>query len=89
MASREGALFSSCAYLHWEPAPLVDLLHAGSHDHGVDLVEDLTSVAVGVGDLEPPVRELDALVQALLGSFGALGMAAPGGGGVEGDPGAP
>ncbi len=25
--AREGALFSSCAYLHWDPAPLLALVH--------------------------------------------------------------
>ena len=93
---REGALFSSCAYLRWDPAPLAELLYEGEQGGGrVDLVGDLLTVAVGVRQLEPPVRELDALRGALLDSFGALGMGARGGAGGsggnsgEGDPGAP
>ncbi len=87
--AREGALFSSCAYLHWEPAPLVELLHAGEQRDRVDLADDLMSVAVGVHELEPPVGELTRLRQALLDSFGSLGVASGDGGGGGGGVGAP
>ena len=84
--AREGALFSSCAYLHWDPAPLVELLDVGEQGGRAELVAGLMPVAVGVGELGPPVGELGALRRALLDSFGALGIEARGG---EGDPGAP
>lgn len=46
--SREGALFSACAYQHWEPQLLVDFLHIPDA-----LVEELATVAVGLADVGP------------------------------------
>ena len=64
--AREGALFSSCVYTRWEPAPLAALLVGaegggptdGGGGGGVsggsgDLVDALRGVAVGVADLLP------------------------------------
>jgi lipoate-protein ligase A len=48
--SREGALFHTCAYTHWDPHPLVDLLEV---DPALQesLVGDLAEAAIGVDDL--------------------------------------
>jgi lipoate---protein ligase len=70
--SREGSLFHTCVYTHWDPSPLIDLL--------VDLlpaepptreavVRSLNRSAIGVSDLEPVGVELDALSEVLLASF--------------------
>jgi lipoate-protein ligase A len=65
---REGALFSSCAYAHWDPAPLVDLIHVDDPVRA-GLVRDLAPAVIGVEDLNPGVPDLDALRDALLSSF--------------------
>jgi lipoate-protein ligase A len=70
--AREGALFSSCAYGHWDPAPLVDLLDVDDVGPGA-LVRALTPMAAGLGDLRPALRDLASLGEALLGSFPAFG----------------
>jgi lipoate---protein ligase len=48
---REGALFHSCAYTHWDPRPLVHLLEVDPSGHEA-LVNDLTQSAIGVEDLD-------------------------------------
>jgi lipoate-protein ligase A len=66
---REGALFHTCAYTHWDPRPLVDLLEV---DPGVkeSLVEDLAEAAVGVDDIGAGPREtLASLRDVLLSTF--------------------
>jgi lipoate---protein ligase len=78
--AREGALFSSCAYRHWDPAALVALFEADEAER-VGLAADLTPLAAGLGDLEPPVTDLERLRTALLHSFrtfGATGGGDPG-----------
>ena len=71
--SREGALFSSCAYLHWDPEPLVDLLHLD--DHAQDpLGRDLMPLAVGLRELEPPVEDPERVRDELRVSFAAWGV---------------
>ncbi len=66
--AREGALFSSCAYLHWDPASLLALVNVdeAAHDR---LARDLAPMAAGLADLEPPVTDLEPVRVALLGSF--------------------
>jgi len=66
--AREGALFSSCAYRHWDPAPLAELLEVAD-DPGQRLDELLRPVAVGLADLEPPVTDLASVEARLLGSL--------------------
>jgi lipoate---protein ligase len=66
--SRQGTLFSTCAYRQWDPSPLVELLGGGSGPVG-DLVGALGSVAVGVAELHPPVGDLALLQSALLRTF--------------------
>ncbi len=71
--SRQGALFSSCAYLHWDPEPLLDLLRVDERARG-ELGRGLMPLAVGLGQLEPPVGDLGRVRDELLGSFAALGV---------------
>jgi lipoate-protein ligase A len=72
--SREGALFSSCAYLEWDAAPLLDLL---SFDDAArsELADGLLDVAVGVGALSPSVTGLAEVRARLVGAFPAIGVA--------------
>ncbi len=71
--AREGALFSSCAYLHWDPAPLLALvdLDEGAREH---LARDLAPMAAGLADLEPPIVDLDHVRALLLDSFRDFGL---------------
>jgi lipoate-protein ligase A len=68
--SREGALFSSCAYAKWDPAPLIELVHV---DEAVrdGLVRDLVDAAVGVADLSGGEVNLIDLRDELMSSFGS------------------
>ncbi len=69
--SREGALFSCCAYDRWDPGGLMELLDVGvDGEMRASVVSDLGMVALGVGELEPPVGDLEAMVEVLLASFG-------------------
>jgi lipoate-protein ligase A len=75
--ARQGALFSSCAYLRWDAAVLAGLLVAGAGGAGGPTVggalrRELEHVAVGVAELAPPVEDLGVLRDALLGSFSSL-----------------
>lgn len=51
--SREGSLFHTCAYAHWDPSPLIDLLAVDSTRRAV-LQRDLPRAAVGILDLSLP-----------------------------------
>jgi lipoate---protein ligase len=74
--AREGALFSSCAYLHWDPAPLLPLLDVGD-DAGNELPQGLESAAAGLADLDPGAHDL-ALVRAeLLRALPAFSVTGP------------
>jgi lipoate---protein ligase len=66
--SREGALFSSCAYRRWEPAALMQLLDLDDAEQA-SLVSELGAAAVGLGELEPPLDDLDRVGRALATSF--------------------
>jgi lipoate-protein ligase A len=66
--SREGALFSTCAYGQWEPGPLIDLV-AMEPSERAGLVQALAPLVMGVGDLAQAPVDLEALGQALLTSF--------------------
>ena len=75
--ARQGALFSSCAYLRWDAAVLAGLLvegagGAGGPSDGGPLRRELEGVAVGVAELAPPVEDLGVLRDALVGSFSSL-----------------
>ena len=72
--SREGALFSSCAYLEWEPEPLLDLLSFDDATRS-DLAGALRDVAVGVGALlASAVDELAGVCERLVGAFPRIGL---------------
>jgi lipoate---protein ligase len=79
--AREGALFSSCAYLHWDPTALLALVDV---DEAVraGLARDLAPQAAGLGDLDPPVTDLERVRVALLRSFPAFGTSGAGDPGV-------
>jgi lipoate-protein ligase A len=71
--SREGSLFHTCAYAHWDPRPLIDLLDVDGPTRE-ELWRDLPGSAAGVLDLDlDPTRYpgpgLDALQETLLTTF--------------------
>jgi lipoate---protein ligase len=66
--SREGSLFHTCAYTHWDPRPLVDLLPLDSRTREA-MAGELALSAAGVSDLEPAEFDLPALGEVLLASF--------------------
>jgi lipoate-protein ligase A len=77
---REGALFSSCVYERWEPAPLAALLggdegggRASAGGGRGSLAHALRGVAVGVADVVPGwTGDMTALRDSLLTSFALL-----------------
>jgi lipoate-protein ligase A len=66
--AREGALFSSCAYLEWHPEPLLALVDVGD-DERPELARRLAPIAAGLAELEPPATDLGRVRAALLASF--------------------
>jgi lipoate-protein ligase A len=50
--SREGSLFHTCAYAHWDPRPLIELLDIDEPTRA-GLLADLPRSAIGVDDLAP------------------------------------
>ncbi|MGO9854985.1 MAG: lipoyl protein ligase domain-containing protein [Acidimicrobiales bacterium] len=69
--AREGALFSSCAYVRWNPVPLLELMYVDAHVRE-GMTRDLASVAVGLAELDPPVTDLGRVRDRLIGSFPAF-----------------
>jgi lipoate---protein ligase len=68
--SREGALFSCCAYDRWDPGALMELLDVDIEgEAGASVASELHAVALGVAELEPSVGDLDVLEHALVASF--------------------
>ena len=79
--AREGALFSSCAYLRWDPRSLLELLCVDARAE-VELGHGLKQTAVGLQELEPAAADLGAVRDDLLEVFPSLGTRSqPGGGG--------
>jgi lipoate-protein ligase A len=74
--AREGTLFSSCAYLRWDPVPLLALVEVDETARA-ELARDLAPVAVGLAELDPPVADLHGVRAALLDSFPDFGMKPP------------
>lgn len=74
--AREGALFSSCAYLHWDPAPMLALMEVDEQARD-ELARGLAPMAVGLAELDPPAADLDRVRGGLLDSFSAFGMTPP------------
>jgi lipoate-protein ligase A len=71
--AREGALFSSCAYLRWDPVPLVTLVDLDDDGRAV-LARDLAMLAVGLAELEPPAVDLSGVRARLLDSLPEFGV---------------
>lgn len=76
--AREGALFSSCAYLHWDPVPMLALMEVDEQTRD-ELALDLATMAVGLAELDPPAADLDRVRAALFDSFPGFGMTPPSG----------
>ncbi len=72
---REGALFSSCAYLHWDPLPMLRLLDL-SEQARAEFARALTPVALGLAGLRPPVADLAEVREPLLASFSSFAPSA-------------
>jgi lipoate-protein ligase A len=66
--SREGALFSSCAYHRWDATGLMDLMDVDDVQR-VALVAELASAAVGLGELDPAVDDLGRVRDLLVACF--------------------
>ena len=66
--ARQGALFSSCAYRCWDPAPLVELFAARVGDRA-ELTGRLQATAVGLAELGPAVGEVVPVRDRLVSSF--------------------
>jgi lipoate-protein ligase A len=75
--SREGALFSSCAYASWEPGPLLELLEVDGPSRA-EVAEELTGAALGLGALLPPEAELSSVRARLVGSFPGFALGGDG-----------
>jgi lipoate-protein ligase A len=75
--AREGALFSSCAYLRWEPELLLDLLDVEGDEARAGLARDLVPLAAGLADLEPALTELGGMRSSLLGSLPDFELTGP------------
>jgi lipoate---protein ligase len=76
--AREGALFSSCAYLRWDPAALLALVDV-EEGARAGLARDLAPMAVGLAELAPPVADIAGVCALLLESFPAFGVTPPSG----------
>jgi lipoate---protein ligase len=74
--AREGALFSSCAYLRWDPEPLLAFMDVDERTRA-DLASGLAPVACGLAELEPPLRDLARVGSALLNSFTDFAVTGP------------
>ena len=74
--AREGALFSSCAYLRWDPAPLLALVDV-EEGARAGLARDLAPMAAGLAELEPPAADVAGVCALLLDSFPAFGVTPP------------
>jgi lipoate-protein ligase A len=77
--SRDGALFSSCAYRRWDPVALMQLLDVDDTERA-SLVAELGGAAVGLGELEVALDDLDRVGRTLVASFDGW----PGGGAAAG-----
>lgn len=71
--SREGSLFSSCAYLEWRPEPMLDLLSFDDATRS-ELAGGLRDVAVGIGAMRPSVNDFAAVRERLVSDFPSIGL---------------
>jgi lipoate-protein ligase A len=77
--AREGALFSSCAYLRWDPGPLVALIDVEEEARAAGLARDLAPMAVGLAELDPPADDVAGVCGLLLDSFPTFAATSPSG----------
>jgi hypothetical protein len=75
--AREGALFSSCAYLRWDPAPLLALLDVEGDEARVALARDLGPLAAGLADLQPALPDLEGVRASLVDTLPDFGLTGP------------
>jgi lipoate-protein ligase A len=69
---REGALFSSCAYWHWDPAPLLELLGGAAIDPD-RLAAALATTGVGLAELSSAAADPATVTDRLVASFAGFG----------------
>ena len=74
--AREGALFSSCAYLRWDPAPLLALVDV-DEDGRAGLARDLAPMARGSGRAGAAGRRPRGRLRPAARSFPAFGVTPP------------
>jgi lipoate-protein ligase A len=74
--AREGALFSSCAYLRWDPASLLALLDVDREDRP-GLARRVEHLAAGLTELEPPLADVDGVRSRLLESLPSFSVTGP------------
>jgi lipoate-protein ligase A len=74
--SREGSLFHTSAYGHWDPLPLIDLLDVDA-GRRKELRRDLPRAALGLADLPPTGSSLAEVEETLLSSFPTWSEKAP------------
>ena len=72
--AREGALFSSCAYLRWDPVALLALVDFEDDGRRGVLARDLAPLAAGLAELEPPAVDLSVVRDRLLGLLPEFGV---------------
>ena len=77
--AREGALFSSCAYVRWDPAPLLALLRLDP-DVRAALSLDLGPLGAGLAELGSPSPDVARVRASLLESLPGFEMKPPRGG---------
>ena len=66
--SREGALFSSCVYVRWDPRSMVDLFDLDETTRDA-LADDLATAGIGLLDVDAGLGDLERLRDELLTSF--------------------
>jgi hypothetical protein len=75
--AREGALFSSCAYVRWDVERMVELFDLDDPTRAL-LVDELASAAVGLSEVEPALGDLGRLREVLMTSFPSFSFDASG-----------
>ena len=75
--AREGALFSSCAYVRWDAERMVELFDLDDPTRAL-LVDELASAAVGLSEVEPALGDLGRLREVLMTSFPSFSFDASG-----------
>jgi lipoate---protein ligase len=79
--AREGALFSSCAYLRWDPSSMLELLDVDDETRA-EISLALNPVATGLAALDPSLDRFDRLAAGLTATFPSFTMVRDGAGNV-------